>query len=142
MGVKSLLFDRPCRSAIATDAKTRRRRRDHDLGPGWMCTYLMNVAIDIDSRPPSYAGVSRSRNPADVDVNQKHGTIARRRHGTNPKRRPNQLAVDDRRSCVPPVAAGYGVKTRQASLRTVTINAPEMCVIGSNKDVVSNWYAA
>jgi len=33
---------------------------------------------------------------------------------TNSKRRPHPLAVDDRRSCVPPVAARYGVKTRQA----------------------------
>jgi hypothetical protein len=77
-----------------------------------------------------------------VDVSQKHGTIARRRHRTNSKRRPHPLAVDDRRSCVPPVAARYGVKTRQALLRAVRINAQDMCVLGSNKDNVSNWYAA
>jgi len=53
MGVKSSLFDSPCRSSIATNAKTRRRRRYHDVGPGWMCTDLMNIAIDIDSGPPS-----------------------------------------------------------------------------------------
>jgi hypothetical protein len=34
----------------ATNAKTRRRY--HDVGPGWMCTDLMNIAIDIDSGPP------------------------------------------------------------------------------------------
>jgi hypothetical protein len=77
-----------------------------------------------------------------MDVNQKHGTIAGRRHGTNSKRRPHQLAVDDRRSCVPPVAALYGVKTRQAVLRAVSINAQDMCVVGAYKDSVSNGYAA
>jgi hypothetical protein len=53
MGVKSSLFDSPCRSRIAANAKTRRRRGYHDVGPGWMCTDLMNIAIDIDSGPPS-----------------------------------------------------------------------------------------
>ncbi len=52
MGVKSSLFDRPCRSSIATDAKTRCRRRYYDVGPGWMCTDLMNIAIDIDRGLP------------------------------------------------------------------------------------------
>src|ERR1700682_4861565 len=52
MGVKSLLFDSPCRSSITTHAKTFRRRRYYDVGPGWMCTDLMNIAIDIDSGPP------------------------------------------------------------------------------------------
>jgi len=50
MGVKSLLFDSPCRSGIATNAKTRRRY--HDVGPSWMCTYLMNITIDIDRGSP------------------------------------------------------------------------------------------
>jgi hypothetical protein len=82
-----------------------------------------------------------------VDVSQKHGAIACRRHGTNSKRGPHPLAVDDRRSRVPPVAARYRVKTRQALLhqawlRAVRINAQDMCVVGSNKDNVSNWYAA
>jgi hypothetical protein len=76
-----------------------------------------------------------------VDVNQKHGAIACRRHGTNSKRRPHALAVDDRRSCVPLVAARYDVKTRQALLRAVRIDAQDMCVVGPNKDNVSNWYA-
>jgi hypothetical protein len=53
MGVKSLLFDSPCRSSIATNAKAHRCRRYHDVGPGWMCTYLMNIAIDIDCGLPS-----------------------------------------------------------------------------------------
>jgi len=53
MGVKSSLFDSPCFSSIATNAETDRRRRDHDVGPGWMRTYLMNITIDINSGPPS-----------------------------------------------------------------------------------------
>ncbi len=52
IGVKSLLFDGPCRSGIATDAKAHRRSRYHEVGPGWMCAELMNIAIDIDGGLP------------------------------------------------------------------------------------------
>jgi hypothetical protein len=52
MRVKSFLFDSPRRSRIATDAKTYRRSRDQDIGPGRMRTHLMNIAIDIDRGPP------------------------------------------------------------------------------------------
>ena len=76
-----------------------------------------------------------------MDVGQKHA-IACRRHGTNSQRRPHPLAVDDRRSCIPLVAAFYGVKARQALLRAVRINAQDMRVVGSNKDNIPNWYAA
>ena len=48
MGAKSSLFDRPRRSGIATHPKARCRRCYHDVGPGWMGTDLMNIAIDID----------------------------------------------------------------------------------------------
>jgi len=33
----------------------------------------------------------------------------------------------------------YGVKTRQAVLRAVSINAQDMCVVGAYKDSVSTW---
>src|SRR6478672_8472596 len=70
-GVKSLLFDGPCRSGIATDAKTHPRRRYHDLGPGWMRTDLMNIAINIDRWLPGHAGIGGSRDSANMDVGQK-----------------------------------------------------------------------
>ena len=53
-----------------------------------------------------------------------------------------QIQDKIRRSCVPLVTARYGVKTRQALLRTVRINAEDICVVGSNKNDVPNWYAA
>jgi hypothetical protein len=68
-----------------------------------------------------------------VDVGQKHGTIAGRRYGTNSKRRPHPLAVDDHRSGEPLVSARYGVETCQDLLRAVRINAQDTCVVGSNK---------
>jgi hypothetical protein len=77
-----------------------------------------------------------------VDVGQKHGTVACRRDGTDSKWRSHKLAVDDCRSCVPFVAAHYGVKTRQALLHAIGINAQNMCVVGSNKDSVANCCAA
>ena len=57
MGVKSLLFNSPCRTSIAANAKTHRCRRYRDVGPGWMRADLMNIAIDIDSGLPGQAGV-------------------------------------------------------------------------------------
>jgi hypothetical protein len=57
VGVKSLVFDSPCRSGVATDAKTHRRRRYHDAGPGWAGTDLMNIALDINCGPPGQAGI-------------------------------------------------------------------------------------
>ncbi len=53
MRVKSVLFDSPCRSSIPTNAQTHRRSRNHDIGPDWMGTYLMNIAIDVDRGLPS-----------------------------------------------------------------------------------------
>ncbi len=140
--MQSLLLGRPRRSSIATHAEPHRRRRYHDVGPGRMRADLMNVAVDIDRRPPGAAGISRARNPADMDVGQKRGTIARCRHRTNPERRPHHLAVDDRRSRVPLIAAGYGIKFRQRMLRAVRIDAQDACVLGSDKNVVPNWYTA
>jgi hypothetical protein len=34
------------------------------------------------------------------------------------------------------------IKTRQALLRAGRVNAQDMCVVGSNKDNISNGYAA
>ena len=48
MGVKSSLFDSPCRSRIATDAKTRRRRGYHDVGPGWELASTLVVEFWAD----------------------------------------------------------------------------------------------
>lgn len=51
-GVKFFPFDRPRRSGIAANAQTPRRRRNRDVGPVRVRADLMNVAIDIDRRPP------------------------------------------------------------------------------------------
>ncbi len=142
VGVKSSLFDRPRRSGIATYAKARARRRDHELGPGWMCADLMNIAVDIDRRLPGDAGVSRSRNSAHVDVGEKHGAIACRRHRSNSKRWPDDLAVDDRGSCVPFVAAWYVVETGHALLCAVRIETKNTRIIGSSKHDVADGYTA
>src|SRR5689334_4888204 len=136
-GVEPLLLDRPCGSCIATHAKPHRRRSYHDLGPRWMCTDLMNIAMDIDRGLPGQSGIGGSRNSANMDVGQKHA-IACRRHGTNSQRRPYPLAVDDCEPCIPRVAAGYAVKTRQPLLRAVRSNAQDTCVVGSNKNNFSN----
>src|SRR5689334_2071840 len=77
-----------------------------------------------------------------MDVGQKHGTITRRRHRTNAKRGPHQLAVDHRRPCVPMIAACYGVEPRQTSLRAIRIDAEDICVFGSKEVDVPNGYAA
>jgi hypothetical protein len=141
-GMKSPLFDGPRRSSVATDAKACGRRCYDDLGPAWMCADLMNIAVDIDGGPPRRAGVGRPRNPADVDVGHERGAIAGRRHRTNSQRRPHHLAVDDCRSCVPGVAARCGVKAGQGLLRAVGIHAQDVCVVGSDKDNVSDRHAA
>src|SRR5580704_11613516 len=103
-GVKPFRFDPPRRSGIATYAKALRRRGDRDFGPGRMRADLVNVALDVDRRLPRSAEVERSRNTADVDVGQQHGTVARRGNRTNAERRPHDLAVDDGGPGVPPFA--------------------------------------
>jgi hypothetical protein len=107
-----------------------------------MRTDLMDVAFDIDRGLPRYAAVGRSRNSANMDVGQKHGAVARRRHRANSKGRSHHLSVDDRRSGVPFAAPFYGVETRQELLRAVGINAQNTRVIGPHEDNVTNRYAA
>ncbi len=57
MRVKPLLFDGPCRCGIATNAKARRSRRYHYVGPGWMRAYLMDIFFDINCGLPGSAGI-------------------------------------------------------------------------------------
>jgi hypothetical protein len=70
VGVESILFENPRLPGIETDAKPRRRCRYCDFGAGWMGTDLMNIVIDIDRGLPRYAGIGRSRNPANVNIGE------------------------------------------------------------------------
>ena len=132
-GVKSALFDGPGRSRVATDTKTYGRRSYHDVGPGWMRTDLMNISIDVDRGVPGQASISRARNSAHMDVGEKYGAIASRRDGPDSKRRPQELAVHDRRTRIPFFAAFDGVKTVKTLLCAVRINPQDMRVIRSDK---------
>lgn len=69
-----------------------------------------------------------------MNIGQQHRTIASRRHRANAQRRPHYFAIDDRRSCVPLVAALDRVETRQGLHRAVSINAQNACIVGTNKD--------
>ena len=40
------------------------------------------------------------------------------------------------------IGDAISIKTRQALLRAGRVNAQDMCVVGSNKDNISNGYAA
>lgn len=140
--VKSALFDAPCCSGIMADAKAGRRGRYHDVRTSWVRADLMNVRVDVDRGPPSSAGVRRSRNSADVDVDQKHA-VACRRNRTNSKRWTHQLAVDYRGARVPLIASLYGIKSGQEVRRSVAgFDTQHPCVVRSGEDGVFDCYAA
>src|SRR4051794_12182477 len=66
-----------------------------------MSENLVDVVVDVDRRVPGVPAVGRTRDAADVDVDEERVRVARRRHRTD---------LEWYADRVPPVATGDGVE--------------------------------
>src|SRR4030095_1049418 len=136
--MKAFLFDLPCHSCVAADAEANRRRGHHDVRTARVSADLVDVTIDVEGGLPGYATIRRPWYPADMDVGQEHRADRSCSYGTDPKRRPNELTIDESRTCVPLVAPSARVEAAELLNPPVRADTQDTCIVGSSIDNVTD----
>jgi hypothetical protein len=138
--MKAFIFDLPRHSCVAADAEPNRRGGRHDVRTARVSADLVDVTIDVDGGLPGYATIRRPWYPANVDVGEEHRAVRSYSYGTDPKRRPNELTIDECRTCVPVVAPSDRVEAAKLLHPPVRADTKNTCVVGSSIDNVTNCH--
>ena len=140
--MKALLLDSPRCSTVPTDTKPNRGRRDHDAGMNGVGTNLVDVTVDVDGGFPSHTAVRRPGDAPDVNVGEEHGAVRGRGYRANPERWSDELAVYERRACVPFVSPRDGVEAAELVDLAICADAQDACIVRPDVDDVVDCHGA
>jgi hypothetical protein len=136
--MKAVLLDSPRCSTVPTDTEPHRGRRDHDAGMNRVGTHLVDVTVDVDGGFPRHTTVRRPRYATDVNVGKEHGPVRGCGYRANPERRSDELAVYERRACVPFVSPRHGVEAAELVDLAICADAQDACIVGPDVDDVAD----
>src|ERR1700730_190891 len=107
-----------------------------------MGTNLMDVGVDLDGGAPRGTVVSGSRNATDMHVGEQYSIVARCGYRSNPQRRADKPAIDERRSRIPFISPSDTIKPCELLGNGVPTDAQDVCIVCPHVDCITNRYTA
>jgi hypothetical protein len=132
--VEALLLDGPGGTAVPADAKPYGSRRYHDVRTNRVSAHFVNVSVDIDGGFPGHATIGGARDTPNVNVGEKHSSVRGYSDRTDAERRSDDLAVDQRRTCIPRLSAWGSVEAAKLFDFAVVTDAQHARVIRADID--------
>ena len=127
----SRLTQSPIAAAANADARMNRVR-----------AHFVDVTVDVNGGMPRHTAVGGARNASDMNIGQKHSTVRSCGHRTNPKRRPNELTVYQRRACVPGVSSRNSFEAAKRIDLAVFAEAEDTSIVRPEIDRVADYHEA
>src|SRR5688500_2077785 len=140
--MQSISLDAPSGPAIPADAKSCGRSSYDDIGTSNVSTHFVHVLINPDRRIPCGAAVGRTWNATDMHVSQECSAVACRGHGANAEWRAEQLAVEERGSCIPRVTPRYVCESADVLEMAGCAQPQYLGVVRANVNLVGNGHDA
>src|ERR1700733_1479048 len=139
-GMQAGGFDYPGRPSVAAGAEPGCGGGRHNGRTVRVRANLMDVAINVDRGLPGYATIHRSRDTADMDIGEEHGSVRSCGYGTDPEGRSDALAVYYGRACVPLVASGDFVEAAELLDLSGRADAQDVGIVGPDVDDVAGGH--
>jgi hypothetical protein len=107
-----------------------------------MGTNLMDVGVDLDGGAPRCTVVRGSRNPPDMHVGEQYSTVARCGYRSNPERRADNPAIDERCAGIPFISPSDTIKPCELLENGVRTDAQDAGIVCPHVDGIANRYTA